>query len=382
MYKFVGGVLLIDKRFMHNRLLELTAIAGELPYSLMPRLYGENYVQKKVSSLRASNYVKTYNRDGIRALRLTCRGRRLLLSKYPERFCESMLESKYIKPTLPHRLRLHRQCEIYAALDNAGVRIYRDEKYPLFSRYQRGPVPPGTMLFPSFYDSRDIKSIESLEEGRTKILGARFSGALYTEDAVFLCYSTGRTLMKWEYKIELRAKSLLFALSKEFFPGKYQENDIKAIMLGDKMDIASRVMSEPLRRAGKRDGFYLDGVYQNFHFITADNAGDFLLGLLCDGEQWQALIDAIDFELFPFSDRSTIENDGFDGDGNPVLFAFDFDMKRIHSFVSGVKYSRAGKGSILCFDYQADTLRQFCEDISIQIMSIDTEQARLMLRHE
>lgn len=36
-----------DKRFTYNRLLELASSSGELPYSLMPRLYGEFYRQKK-----------------------------------------------------------------------------------------------------------------------------------------------------------------------------------------------------------------------------------------------------------------------------------------------------------------------------------------------
>ena len=80
-------ITLPGKRTKAYELLELTAILGEFPTTLLPRLFdSESYTRKVVSSLKGDGFMKTYYADGLRGLRPTTTAKRLLLADNPERF--------------------------------------------------------------------------------------------------------------------------------------------------------------------------------------------------------------------------------------------------------------------------------------------------------
>lgn len=362
-----------DRRVTHNRLLEITALAGEFPHSLMSRLYGRNYKEKKASELRTKKLAKTYHRDGLRALRLTSRGRKYLLANYPGRFMGTITESNHLKPDIPHRLRYHMLSGSYVSMDNAGGRIFQDERPPLREITAGGRE---NYPFPAFYESREVKGQDN--EG-AKIKGARFTGVLFTRHNIYICYNTGAAPLKWEPRAEQRTFALVNALGRELFPGQYRESNVRAIMLGDHMDVAYSLLTESQRgKWGRRAVFYLDGVYDHFYYAPADTNGDFLLEVLCDEDLYGRIARQICQGFEPPDDELNLINDGFDEDGNPVLFAFEFDMKRILGFIEGVQLFGCEKAIIIiCFDFQASTLFRIC-DQRFDIRSIGVEQSQRM----
>ena len=97
-------------------LLTVTALAGELPVSLLSRLPGTNsYKEFALKRLKRDKLLRTYYSDGLRGLRLTAHAKRLLLATYPDRFLRCFTgdtATNAPKYTVPHRLRLYRMAEV------------------------------------------------------------------------------------------------------------------------------------------------------------------------------------------------------------------------------------------------------------------------------
>lgn len=111
-----------------GRLLELTAVCGELPGST-------SYKEALLTSLKKAGLLRTFYKDSLRGYRLGRQAKKLLLAERPERFSSYLtgnVDTNLLKSELPRRLRLHRIAETYIAMQNAGVSIFRDEKPPCF----------------------------------------------------------------------------------------------------------------------------------------------------------------------------------------------------------------------------------------------------------
>lgn len=68
-------------------LLTLTALSGEFPTAQISRLPSTGAYQEKIlKSLKGEKLLRTYYRDGLRALRLTTAAKKLLVDKWPDRF--------------------------------------------------------------------------------------------------------------------------------------------------------------------------------------------------------------------------------------------------------------------------------------------------------
>ena len=68
-------------------LLTLTALSGEFPTAQVSRLPSTGTYQEKIlKSLKGEKLLRTYYRDGLRALRLTTAAKKLLVDKWPDRF--------------------------------------------------------------------------------------------------------------------------------------------------------------------------------------------------------------------------------------------------------------------------------------------------------
>ena len=118
-------------------LLELTAICGELPADLLPRIPGStSYKESVITSLKKDGLLRTYYRDKLRGYRLGRMAKTFLMEENPERFSFFLTgngETSRLKSEFPRRLRLHRVAEIFVSMQNAGIRIFRDEKPDIFS---------------------------------------------------------------------------------------------------------------------------------------------------------------------------------------------------------------------------------------------------------
>ena len=358
-----------------NLLLTLTALSGEFPTAQVSRLPSTGAYQEKIlKSLKGEKLLRTYYRDGLRALRLTTTAKKLLVDKWPDRFLpyfSGSTETNVLKSEVPRRLRLHRMAEVLVTMFNANVFVFPWEKPAIFS-----PTPLSAAPYinrPAYYSSREVKCLGAQA---VKIRGSRSTGILLTDGAIFTIYNTGPFAMKWEYKAEMRLKAMLQTeLCQRRLPGQYQNAVLSAIVFGQDMERMIPLMNDG---GGQRDYFVLDGNYQHFYYLTSDHKGELILRLLCDAEQRTVLDDILSQDLAPCRPDWIVENDAMDGD-SPVLFAYTCDMPRIKRFDTALELH--GKtGTLFCFDFQEKAMRQICgSGVDIQCIDFDVYERSVFL---
>ena len=263
---------------MSRKLLELIAISGEFPQKDLYRIAGgKSYKESVVGTLKREGLIKTYYRDSLRGLRLTCRAKKMLVQNSPERFKTLLMgktDTNHIKSDLPRRERLHRIAGAMVTMLNAGIAVFKDEKPDIFA-----PAPYGNIytapIDPAFYNSREIKEIGTVF---VKIKGARSVGVLVTPRDILVVYNIGNALMKWDYRSEMRTKALMkTVLCRERLPC-YSGEDIKGLILADSMELCADILAE----TGSKQHFLLDGNYDSFYYLTNDYKGERILSVLCD----------------------------------------------------------------------------------------------------
>ena len=348
---------------MAYQLLELVAVSGEFPTEQLTRLNGGNsYKLNVVKTLKSKKLLRTYYRDRLRGYRLTFHSKNALCADNPMRFgfyLSGSSETNFVKSEITRRLRLHRIAETTVTMMNANVRIHRGEKPSVFSPIWKEGLSI-TIRTPAFYNSREIKEMGTVF---TKIRGARSVGVLLTADRAFVVYNLGSSLMKWEYKAEMRTKALMkTVLCRERLPMQYQPEAIQGLIFGNDMNLAYEILSEESKQY-----FVLDGNYEHFFYLTNDRYGERILQLLCDAELTERLESILYDDLY--DDTSNIDCDAFDKNGCPVLFAFFCDLPRIKRFDTALRLQNK-PGTIICFDFQKDTIARYCNN-QILFQTID-----------
>lgn len=357
-----------DKETAGYQLLELVAISGELPADQLRRLPGgDAYKLNVVRALKSKKLLRTYYRNGLRGYRLTSSAKEALLWENPARFSFSLTgasETNLVKSEITRRLRLHCVAEATVTMMNADILFFRDEKPFLFS-----PVWDNSSEFvrtPVFYNSREIKEIGTVF---VKIRGARSVGVLLTPADIFVVYNLGNAMMKWEYKSEMRTKALMkTVLCRERLPQQYPPDAVQGLILGNGMDLAYDILKE----TGSNQYFVLDGNYENFFYLTNDRRGESLLRLLCSKELTERLENILLTDLYESNSGSTLENDAFDKDGNPVLFGYFCNLPRIRRFDTALRLQNK-KGTLICFDFQREVLERYCSKL-ITFQTIDFQK--------
>ena len=124
--------LLPGKQTMGYKLLELTAISGELPANQLSRLSGgDSYKAAVITALKQKKLLTTYYRDSLRGYRLTGCAKLLLCERNPERFSfylTGAVDTNHVRSEITRRLRLHRITETTITMMNAGVSVFRFAK--------------------------------------------------------------------------------------------------------------------------------------------------------------------------------------------------------------------------------------------------------------
>lgn len=339
-------------------LLELVAVSGELPAGQLRRLPGgDSYKLSVVRSLKAKKLLRTYYRDGLRGYRLTACAKKALCQIDSKRFSFALTgssETNLVKSERNRRLRLHRVAEATVTMRNAGVRFFRDEKPDVFSPAWE-EARRLSIGEPAFYTSREIKEMGTVF---TKIRGARSVGVLLTPSDVFVTYNLGASLMKWEYKSEMRTKALMkTVLCRERLPHRYPPDAVQGLILADGMSHAYDI----LKGEKGKQYFVLDGNYEHFYFLTNDRKGEALLRLLCDKGKTEQLKETLCEDLYESIAAVNLECDALDADGNPVLLSFFCDLPRIKRFDTALQLQRK-VGVLICFDFQKDAIERYCSD--------------------
>ena len=219
---------------------------------------------------------------------------------------------------------------------------------------------------PAFYNSREIKELGTVF---VKIKGARSVGVLLTENTVFVVYNLGDTLMKWQYRAEMRTKALMQTiLCRERLPEQYEPEAVKGLLFGNGMDLASAILAGD----GGKQYFLLDGSYEHFHYLTNDRRGEKLLRMMCSAQLSEQLETILRTDLQDKDEGLPLENDAIDQQGNPVLFSYTCDLPRIKRFDTALRLQNKA-GTLICFDFQAEALRRCC-GTQIRFQTIDFEK--------
>ncbi|MDD3279566.1 MAG: hypothetical protein PHG16_11930 [Lachnospiraceae bacterium] len=356
------------------QLLEFIGICGEFPALSLNRFFtSPSYAEKVITELKRDKLIRTHYKDKLRGYRLTKRAKEMLLSANPDRFTcylTGNTETNLIRSEVPKRLRLHQKVNTYLTLLHAGVPIFADEKPALFH-----PVSEAITLqnLPLFYSSREIKELGSVT---TKIKNSRSVGILMASHCVYAIYNTGGSVLKWEYKTEVRLNAFLqHYLHEKPYSGPPK---IRAIMLGDSMDMAYRLMTST---GGYRKSlFMLDTAFEHFHYLPNNAYGETLLRLLSNPQIIKQLNQLLLSDHVGKKEGFPAVHDAVDTEGRPTLLAYDFDMLRINKFNTGLKVFRH-TGNLICFDFQIPCLKEYIT-ADVHFSSIDFHKFRRGFFHE
>ena len=364
------------------RLMELIAISGECSPRVLAHLHlSTSYGEKLITRLKKEGCIKTHYKDGLRGYRLTGRGKKLLLGENPARFAfylSGSSDTNRPRSDFPRRHRLQQASIAYAMLQGAGVEIYRDRKAPLFQP-GTGQKAPCSMTLPAFYHSREVKELGA---EAVKINNSRTTGILLAPECIYAVFCTGGTLMKWEYRTELKVKALLsYHASRGILSGSdggsryHPDTPIKALLIGEGMDTALKLMEST--GGFQKSYFYLDSSFDYFHYIPDDAAGITMLRLLCSPVLMKALRDLLLSDLQAPCPDYGLEHDAV-SDGLPVLLAFDFDMLRLSRFRTALSFHGLA-GTLICFDFQKPVLQQyFGEAVAIDTIDLEKFEGRFL----
>ena len=363
------------------RLMELAAISGECSPGVLAHLgIGRSYGEKLITRLKGEGYVRTHYKDGLRGYRLTSRGKKLLLSENPARFSfylSGSSDTNRPRSDFPRRLRLQQASTAYAMFLNAGVEIFRDRKPLLFSMGTE--TAPCKMALPAFYHSREVKELGA---EAVKINNSRTMGILLSPECIYAVFCTGGSLMKWEYRTELKVKALLsYHASRGILSGmngglRYTpDTPVKALIIGEGMDTALKLMEST--GGFQKSYFYLDSSFDYFHYIPDGSAGVTMLKLLCSPALLKGLKNLLLSDLQPPCPDYGLEHDAV-SEGMPVLLAFDFDMLRLSRFRTALSFHGL-TGNLVCFDFQKPVLQQyFGEAATIETIDLKKFEGRFL----
>ena len=336
------------------RLLELVAVCGEFPAELIYRLTGSTSYKETVTwLLKKEKLLRVYYRDKMRGYRLGRRAKAILLSDNPERFSFYLtgnVDTNLLKSEVTRRIRLHRIAEVYVAMQNAGVAVFRDKKPKMFA-----PEMPycGKLEGTAFYSSREVKEL-GIEA--VKIKGSRMAGVLLAPGNAFLTYNSGPYMAKWDYRAEQRTKALMQIVLCGGSAGLgYAPDRICGLLFGNGMEPFYQILSSADSSA--RCFFLLDGNYEHFYYLTNDRRGEVMLKLLCDTEGRGELDRVLSQGLNAGEPYGIIENDAVDKNGAPVLFGYLPDIPRIHRFCNALQL-QGRHGTLICFDFQREALER------------------------
>lgn len=369
MVKF-GGNKTLDSRNYKYRLLELTALSGELSTDAPSRLgISPDYTEKLITQLKADHLLKTHYRDKLRGYRLTSTGKKMLLAGNRERFTfylSGNTETNQPRSDLPRRLRLQQASRLYVLLQNAGICYFRDKKPPLF--HPSAPPSDTSLSFPVFYHARELKE---LGDETIKINNSRSLGILLADGCIYVLFYTGDALLKWEYHTELRLKTLLsFHINQGRLSGLYPPGTpIRAVFIGTDMEMSVKLLNST--GGFRKSFFYLDTSFESFYYLPDSSAGEVILKLLCEPFRAQSLRSLLLSDLGPASEVFPFYHDALQ-EGEPVLLCHDFDMLKISHFLTALNFGNL-TGRIICFDFQADALLKYCGS-RVSLSTIDLEK--------
>lgn len=367
----------MDTATMGYQFLELIGISGEVSVDSITELgISETYGKKLITRLKEEKLIKTHYKDKLRGYRLTKKGKQLLLEQNPERFSFYLTgntDTNQPRSELPRRRRLQQASKIYTLFKNAGIKIFRDEKTFLF---QSSMPKQERLRLPAFYYSRELKELGA---ETIKINNSRMMGVLLTKCAIYVVYYTGDSLMKWEYRTELRVRTLLSYHMLQGVLSKYYPSNtpIAALMIGTGMEVSKKMLTST--GGYEKRYFCLDTSFEHFYYLPDSSVGKSLLKLFYSSKISKELRTLLLSDLQPPCFEDEFEYDAR-LEGVPVLLCYSFDLVKIARFLTNLSLYQK-KGTLICFDFQKEVLQQYYGEYAM-FTTIDLEKFKRRFLNE
>ncbi|WP_283683468.1 hypothetical protein [Parablautia sp. Marseille-Q6255] len=354
-----GGLL--RKR---DSLLRMIAVCGEMPVQLVGKVVeSDSYAASLLTGLKKDGYISVRNKDGYRGYVLREKGRRHMLEYCREDtayFLQESLQTAHVKSELKKRVRLHRMSEVWIFFWKMGVRIFRSQK-PVWGK----GIEKNGVETAAYYGSTEYKN------GCDAINGSRACGVLLSGKSAYVVYNTMEQRMKWAKKLE---RSMRIWTERELLKiGMFQRAD--AVILGRNMDFLEELLESDGGIRGEL--FQVDDIYERYYYIPMCEDARLQVCLLTDtGKQkkWHQFLGNM---IVQKKEREYDLSEGYDAHGNPVYFCYELDMQQLLRIKKEMLWNRTG--TIVCFDYQAEALKQYLGE-TVTIQAVITQKAVLFLQ--
>lgn len=309
----------------------------------------KSYSQKVLYKLTGDKLIYKYQKEGMKGYRLTKKGKETMLLIDPKRFgffLENGADFSMRRSSLTHRERQHRISEVLAIMLQSGILIYLDKKPHVFAKNCEEYIKIKELMY---FQVKEVKEQGMLTR---KICNSRITGVLLSSNDIWFCYNMGYNNLSWFNNVENRADIVICSMLKEKGLTYKMRN---VILFGDSIEQALFCLEDYKTRA-----FVLNVSFNKFCFVPLNKDGILQLKLLSDYEKYNCLITVLSEDLHKdLHTGELIENDGYNSEGQPVLIAVDFDMKRLLRFILQLQYT-CKRGEIICFDFQKEVIKSYC----------------------
>ncbi len=325
-------------------LLVMIAISGELPADMAEVIIGSaSYTAAVITRLKQEGYILARSQSGYKGYVLRAKGKRYVLSKYEGEtafFLQGAAETSHVKSETTKRLRLHRMSKVWVFFWKTGIPVFRNEKPELFgtaSENGRGNT--------AYYGSLEFK-------GRTDaIKGSRACGMLLSGESGYIVYHSLSQRMRWAKKMERSIRS--WAERESMKNGRFLRMD--AVIMGDTMEFLNELLVSDGGMKG--DLFQVDDIYEHDYYIPMDREALIQVLLLADAGKREKLFQFLCTALKQREDTEYQVSAGIDGEGKPVYFCYELDMRHLLRVKQELEWRQ--EGSIFCFSYQRPVLELF-----------------------
>ena len=364
-----------------EKLLTITALSGEFPCDNFHRLHiSSSYAKLLRHNLYQEGMIKSLSDDCLKGLVLTSKGIEVLKQKESERY-RYISDKKRTEVSRRYRRQLF--ARTYCSLLNADIEFLPDRKPFVFARRRSQPYIVGSPLIrpsllsdePVFYSSIEIKY--ELEDHVQQIRNSAMTGLVLNRNNCFVLYNIGENRFPLSYATELKAGIMVG--SGTFLEMKKASSN--AVFLVKDFSIADELIFGSKEKKTAPSKVILNGAYKHIYLILENESGDIQLRILCH-PPFRELIEDTFFENFGESNPNyKIINDGFDGDGNPVLNGCFLDVVRLLKFKRGLLTNDI-PGRVLCFDFQMEFVAKLMKPAKVQINHIKIKDVEEMMNTE
>ena len=360
-----------------ERILTITALSGEFPYSCFGRLNVDIYYARRLRTmLHKDGFTRTQWKDGLKGLVLTNKGLFDIKEQNPTRY-------KYIdtrnRPEESRRYRRHLFAMTYCSLINADIEFLPDKKPFVFSRSRQSqsydaprPLIKNSLLTdePVFYSSVEIKY--ELEDYVQQIRNSAMMGLILTRTDCYLLYNIHNNRYPLGFATENKAGIL--TQNGEFINVK-PDRSSHAIMLVDGFETATEMIIGNRKKKIRPSSVILNQAFRHIYIVPETPDGDMQLFVMCHKDYSDSVDEAFKENFKDGTvDFATI-NDGFDDEGHPVLNACSCEITRLFKFKQGLLVNNL-TGRILCYDFQMDFIAQIMAPAKIVFNHIKINDIR------